>query len=865
PTVTIPANQSNAEGDAVQLAIVASDADGDTLTYSATGLPKDLVLDSTAGVIHGSLNYTSAGEYFVSVTVSDGLNKVTINFNWFVSNTNRAPTIVTPANQVNSIGDVVNLAINSSDPDGDSLSYSVTGLPTGLGFDAINGAIAGIVDSTQTPPPATQLYNIVLTVSDGVVSISVTFQWTVNYIVSDTTPPVVTAPSNIEVEAVDNLTPVDIGVAVATDDIDGVLQPTASNTGPFDLGVTVVIWTAVDAAGNLGMAEQLVSVVDTTPPVLTTPPRITAQTTTPDGISIDIGQSTAMDIFPVTITNDAPTTFFAGSTLVTWTAVDTSGNTTTGTQLVSVVGPNTPTVQTDYTFLAADVSVAGKDSSDAVVLFDKVIFVGEDAANGRELFVHSSSTGATSLLIDVVPGVASSNPHSLTIIDGALFFIAEDGIGGKSLWRTDGNTLSGSTVKLGSVPVTSQYITVVANTLQVTPFKLTVIGSQAYFVGNDGQNGNELWMFDGLNSGMVADIAPGIASSSPTNLAAVGNQLFFAANDGVNGFELWVSDGTALGTKMVKDIYPGLNGSNVSYPTAWGNTLYFTASNGANGYELWKSDGTAAGTVLVKDINAGSNNSFVSYTTLINNRLYFAAVDGINGAELWTSDGTSMGTVMVKDIWSGAGSSVPNNIVNVAGQAYFVADNGIHGRELWTSNGTEEGTRQVSDLNIGALSSLPALNQDGVVQNWLYFIADNGVDGRELWLTYFGLSALIDSDGDGMDDRWEFDYFKDLSSTVTSDSDDDGLIDVREFQSKANPTLGDSDFDGLGDLYEANNYLDPNFDDTGLDFDQDNLSNLFESGIGSLPYLSDSDGDGAADDQELQLGNDPLNLIDVPV
>ncbi|MDQ6958629.1 MAG: CARDB domain-containing protein [Mariprofundaceae bacterium] len=84
--------------------------------------------------------------------------------------------------------------------------------------------------------------------------------------VLDVTPPVVTAPADISIEAAAILTPVSLGVAVAIDAKDGPLTATADKTGPFALGTHVVTWSATDAAGNTGTATQIVTVVDTTPP-----------------------------------------------------------------------------------------------------------------------------------------------------------------------------------------------------------------------------------------------------------------------------------------------------------------------------------------------------------------------------------------------------------------------------------------------------------------------------------------------------------------------------------------------------------------------------------------------------------------------
>lgn len=53
PVVTSPQSQTTAEGSAVSLAIAATDADGDRLSYTATGLPAGLAMDPMTGEISG--------------------------------------------------------------------------------------------------------------------------------------------------------------------------------------------------------------------------------------------------------------------------------------------------------------------------------------------------------------------------------------------------------------------------------------------------------------------------------------------------------------------------------------------------------------------------------------------------------------------------------------------------------------------------------------------------------------------------------------------------------------------------------------------------------------------------------------------
>ena len=72
PVVTAPADQTSAEGAVITLPIVATDPDGDTLSFSATGLPPGLSVNAT-GEISGTLSYTAAGAYTVTVSAADGI------------------------------------------------------------------------------------------------------------------------------------------------------------------------------------------------------------------------------------------------------------------------------------------------------------------------------------------------------------------------------------------------------------------------------------------------------------------------------------------------------------------------------------------------------------------------------------------------------------------------------------------------------------------------------------------------------------------------------------------------------------------------------------------------------------------------
>lgn len=331
-----------------------------------------------------------------------------------------------------------------------------------------------------------------------------------------------------------------------------------------------------------------------------------------------------------------------------------------------------------------------------------------------------------SLVKDLTLGGSNFKPQDLTAVGNLLFFTADDGVSGRELWTSNGTTAA--TVRVKDIRVGK------GDSLRDEDRnQLTAIGNTLYFVADDGVHGSELWKSDGTEAGtvLVKNINPGVKDSNPRNFVRIGSTVYFTADDGVSGVELWKSDGTAAGTVQVKDINPGSTGSFPFDLTVIGNTLYFVAFTNTHGEELWKSDGTSAGTVLVKDIHFGSTGSEPKDLTVIGNTLYFTADDMFNGRELWRSDGRPEGTVLVKDVNPGFAHSFPAYLTAVGNTLFFNADDGVSGDELWKSNGTAGGTVRVKDIRSGGEGSNPYFRT--ALGSTLYFEANDGTSGDELW------------------------------------------------------------------------------------------------------------------------------------
>ena len=173
PVVSPIPNQSARVGQTVTFTAAATDVDGDTLSFAATGLPSGATFTS-AGAFSWP-NASPAGTYSVSITASDGFLTSAPRTVSIGVLANTAPVIAAVPNQTVRAGQSLSFSVTVTDAESDPVSLTATGLPAGATFSIAEGG-----GSFFWASPVAGSYTVNLSASDGLlvgtraVSITVT-------------------------------------------------------------------------------------------------------------------------------------------------------------------------------------------------------------------------------------------------------------------------------------------------------------------------------------------------------------------------------------------------------------------------------------------------------------------------------------------------------------------------------------------------------------------------------------------------------------------------------------------------------------------------------------------------------------------
>ena len=466
----------------------ASDQSGSALLFGIDAKPSWASFNTATGQLMGTPTAADVGTYRgIVIWVTDGKSDAALPaFDLTVqgqsSATNHAPTISgNPALTV-AVGAVYAFTPTASDPDGDSLSFTIQNRPAWAGFDPTTGTLQGSPQSANTGTYP----NIVIAVSDGNATVSLPPFTLVVAIATTNSPPTISGTPMTSVAA---------GTAYS-------FVPTASD--PDDDPLTFAIagkpsWATFDAqtgaltgtppAGTTGgFSGIVVSVSDGTAsaalPAFTitvTPPTTNRAPTISGTPATTAKQGTAYGFQPTAADADGDLLTFTIANRPSWATFDT------GTGLLA----GTPGATNIRTYSNIVISVTDGKASTALPAF--------------AIVVASSNTP---------PTISGTPPTTATVGTQYTFTPSANDVDA-------GSTL---TFSITNKPIWATFSTT-SGRLQGTPTTTGTFANVAISV-NDGQDAAQLAPFT-ITVSPAANQAP-VISGTPATLVTAGSVYSFA-------------------------------------------------------------------------------------------------------------------------------------------------------------------------------------------------------------------------------------------------------------------------------------------------------------------------------------------------
>ena len=139
--------------------VTATPGSNATLAFSLIGAPAGMTINSITGLINWIP--AAAGEQTVTIVVIDGLGlSDSKDFTIIVNPANQAPVITPITDATVTVGETFTYTVEATDPDGDTLTYSLTDSPAGMTIDENIGTI-------NWSPTAAGSFGVTVEVSDG--------------------------------------------------------------------------------------------------------------------------------------------------------------------------------------------------------------------------------------------------------------------------------------------------------------------------------------------------------------------------------------------------------------------------------------------------------------------------------------------------------------------------------------------------------------------------------------------------------------------------------------------------------------------------------------------------------------------------
>ncbi len=448
-------------------------ADTGNCTFTNTNIPNGIAADNCS-VASYSYVLTGATTGTVTTLVNQAFNVGITTVTWTATDTNGNIsnsddfTVTVSDTQLPTLTAKTDYTRNA---DTGNCSFTNTDIPNGVATDncsvasylyVLTGATTGTVATLVNQVFNVGITTVTWTATDVSGNISASDDFTVT--VADTQLPTLTAQADYTRNAdigVCNFTNTDIPNGTANDNCSVASYSyvlTGATTGTvstlvnqiFNLGVTTITWTATDGSGNTSLSDDFtVIVLDNQLPTLTAKTDYTrnADTGNCSFINTDIPNGSATDNCTVasysyvligattgTVADLTNQVFNVGTTTVTWTANDGSGNTSLSDDFtVTVLDNQLPllTAQADFTrnadtgncsFINTDIP-NGSATDNCTVAYYSYVLTGATTGTVTTLVNQVFNVGTTTITwtaTDVNGNLSLSDDFTVTIFDNQL-------------------------------------------------------------------------------------------------------------------------------------------------------------------------------------------------------------------------------------------------------------------------------------------------------------------------------------------------------------------------------------------------------------------------------------------------------------
>jgi ELWxxDGT repeat protein len=355
------------------------------------------------------------------------------------------------------------------------------------------------------------------------------------------------------------------------------------------------------------------------------------------------------------------------------------------------------------------------DYSKFIKLDNIILYKAFTQENNQELWKSDGTTAGTSLVKDIYPGVGVGLNENFgsdyAILNGVVYFTANNGTNGYELWRSDGTSLGTYMLK---------DLTTGSNGSNINSF--CVFNNRVFFV----YNSNQIWSTNGTESDTVLFYSSNIIKG----LTRVLNNLYFFANyaSDYDPHSLYVTN-SSLSTPQYLGTWSGGLDSDITIRKVFNNEIYFVVQSPTGGKTIVKSNGTLSGTMYVKN-----DLSLIDIDNVVvcGNYLYFTNNPSGTIKQIWRTDGTDVGTFIIANTTTTVSQHIKSLKCFQENLFYFKGQSSNY-PTVWETNGIDSLEHNLVVNNSQQFINLYGAYDMFPTDSKLYFCANNGYSGKELY------------------------------------------------------------------------------------------------------------------------------------